>query len=764
MHIHKNILTLLALWSPTQLCLAAEAVSFPRPKEGVECIENQFIIQYDDTTEGNNLKQNMIDNPDKGVALVNEITSRNVHVVNFPTTEATKKWLKDAQGGIKYVEKDCMMYIDTLLDISSTTDHQNRNLAESIPYGILHVNALNVSDAYVGNRKVCIIDSGYDMGHPDLPNNTDSFGEFTGKSYVNGYEWYTDEDSHGTHVAGTIVALEGNNEGVVGVIRNGMTNLHIAKVFDSSGSTTTAIVIEAFENCVENGADVINMSLGGGPFNSIFQDAISNAETRGVLTFASSGNSYGSGLNYPASYEYVMSVASITEDFEHSAFSTYNEEVDICAPGSDVVSTIPGGGYDSYSGTSMACPHAVGVAALVWSHYPSIENFRLRNILQNTAMDLGSTGRDDYFGHGLIDAEAALEGLVIAFTPTVSPRPSETPSVSLLPSTSLAPTIPCLPFLLELLTDGYASETRWAVEDPDGNIVIEGNPTENNFQYVITECLPPVCDYTFYIYDSYGDGLCCEFGVGSYTVYYAGAEITSSFFGSGSVESANFGCVLPTVSPAPSLAPSTSAPIGQCKELKIQLLTDGYAYETSWTVTDPNGNIVVEGDDLEDNFQYRLSYCLPPLCNYTFTIFDSFGDGICCEYGQGSYSVYYNRDEVISGGNFISEESAEFGCIAETECVDSPLNFAIQGGNNGCSDLANNPERFCENSQLKAKSHCPNTCSTCVQYKCEDSRAKFRYGRSNYRCNQIPEDMIETVCEQDEAKKTCRKTCNYCDA
>jgi len=509
------------------------------------------------------------------------------------------------------------------------------------------VNALDVTDDNAGERKVCIIDSGYDMGHPDLPSDRSLF---TGESFVNNYSWDTDENSHGTHVAGTIVALQNNEIGVVGVIRNGQTKMHISKVFPADGGVPTSTIIDGFQSCVDNGSNVINMSLGGGGFTSSFASAIADAEDDGILTFASSGNTYGSGLQYPASYEFVIAVASITENYVRSDFSTYNDEVDICAPGSSVLSTVPGGGYSSYSGTSMACPHAAGVAALVWSHYPSMANEVLRDILEDTARDLGSTvGYDVEYGHGLIDAKAAFDAVTNIFVPTVSPRPSGTPSTS-------APTLPCLDLEIDLLTDRYASETRWEV-------------------------------------------------------------------------------------------------------------------------TDPNGAIVQSDDVTEDSFQYNYIYCLPPKCDYTFTIYDTFGDGICCGYGSGSYSVTYNGAQVISGGDFGSQESGTFGCVTSAPvsspidvCEDSMSNFALSNGDLGCPFVAGNSETYCAISvPINVKSHCPDTCSACAEYGCEDSEAEFTIERAtggtiDIYCNIIPGDKVEIACAEPTIFSTCRKTCSYCDA
>jgi len=541
MYISGNILTFFALWSTTQSCLAAKSSS-----EGVQYIKNQFIIKYENTAAGQNAKQSILDNPDKGIALINEISNRNIQVVSFPTSKTAKNWLAKEGEGVKYFEQDSMVYLDPI----PTTHRQIQNLAETTPYGINHVKALDVPDDFSGNRKVCIVDSGYDITHPDLPSGA---GLITGESFVSG-SWNTDGNSHGTHVAGTVAAIGGNGIGVKGVIRNGQVKLHISRVFPDSGGTSTFNVIAGFNSCVTNGANVINMSLGGGGYTQSFADAIAEAEAAGILTFASSGNSGDGTINYPASYPHVISVASITENYTRSSFSTYNSEVDICAPGSSVLSTIPGAGYSSYSGTSMASPHAAGVAALVWSHYPDFRHDILRNILQTTARDLGTLGRDDFYGHGLIDAKAAYDAVVASFVPTLSPSPTGSPSTT-------PPTEPCKDLVITVLTDNYASETTWTITDPGGTVVEEGDPQSNQFEHIYEFCLPPKCDYTFTIYDNWGDGICCSFGSGSYTVTYDNAEVGSggSFTSS---ESVDFGCVTssPIVSPtdSPTVSPTDS--------------------------------------------------------------------------------------------------------------------------------------------------------------------------------------------------------------
>ncbi|ACA88898.1 S8 family serine peptidase [Shewanella woodyi] len=284
-------------------------------------------------------------------------------------------------------------------------------MAESSPYGIGMVQANLVSDSQTANRKVCITDTGYTRGHSDLPS--------TGVTGDDGYgsnntgNWYSDGNGHGTHVAGTIAAIGGNNQGVVGVNPSGLVGLHIVKVFDDSGSWAYGSdMVAAVNQCVAAGADVISMSLGGGAASSAERQAFANATSQGVLSIAAAGNDGNSTLSYPASYDEVMSVAAVDSSGTKASFSQYNSQVEIAAPGVDVNSTWNNGGYKSISGTSMATPHVAGVAALVWSHFPSCTPAEIRSALNATAEDRGSAGRDTSYGYGIVKAKAAYDYLL----------------------------------------------------------------------------------------------------------------------------------------------------------------------------------------------------------------------------------------------------------------------------------------------------------------------------------------------------------------
>lgn len=225
------------------------------------------------------------------------------------------------------------------------------------------VKALDVDDDLVGNRKVCIIDTGYDISHPDLPSGATVSGNNNGR-----FSWKSDNIGHGSHVAGTIAAIGDNGIGVVGVNRNGKLNLHIEKLFQDNGRPIFgSTIIGLVDKCIAAGSNIISMSLGGPIGMQLEREAFERVlKQDNVLVIAAAGNSGNTRYSYPASYSSVLSVAAVDGDKKLAYFSQRNDEVDIAAPGVLVLSVKSGGGYIEYSGTSMATPHTSGVAALVW--------------------------------------------------------------------------------------------------------------------------------------------------------------------------------------------------------------------------------------------------------------------------------------------------------------------------------------------------------------------------------------------------------------
>ncbi|HET9976269.1 MAG TPA: S8 family serine peptidase [Burkholderiaceae bacterium] len=237
---------------------------------------------------------------------------------------------------VEYVEEDAKRYPFALTTPSTGTPYA---LGQRVPYGIAMVQADQLSDAAAANRMVCIIDSGYDRSHEDLSAGSNVTGEFdTGTGW-----WYTDENSHGTHVAGTIAAVNSAGTGVVGVAPNRNLKLHIVKVFGANGWAYSSTLATAANKCQAAGAHVISMSLGGSVSNRTEQRAFDSLYAAGILPIAAAGNGGNTRTSYPAGYASVVSVAAVDEFKAKASFSQANKDVEIAGPGVGVLSTVPMG-------------------------------------------------------------------------------------------------------------------------------------------------------------------------------------------------------------------------------------------------------------------------------------------------------------------------------------------------------------------------------------------------------------------------------------
>lgn len=223
-------------------------------------------------------------------------------------------------------------------------------MAQSAPWGIGAVQANQVSDASASNTTVCIIDSGYDINNPDLAANNHSGTNDSGTG-----QWSTPGGSHGTHVAGTIAAIN-NSEGVVGVLPNTNINLHIIKVFTESGWAYSSDLASAIQDCKTAGADVVNMSLGGPSSTTSEQNAMESFYNDNILLIAAAGNDGDATHSYPASYDAVVSVAATDENGQHAEFSQYTNQVELSGPGEAILSTVGLGdgrqGFITFNGST----------------------------------------------------------------------------------------------------------------------------------------------------------------------------------------------------------------------------------------------------------------------------------------------------------------------------------------------------------------------------------------------------------------------------
>jgi len=218
-------------------------------------------------------------------------------------------------------------------------------------------------------------------------------------------DYTLDDCPHGTHVAGILAAGGNNGVGLAGVSWG--ASLMPVRVVDGCTGTESQCAA-GIRWAADNGAHICNLSLQYYTGTQALRNAVNYAYGRGVVLIAAAGNDHGATIAFPASFPNVMAVTASNNRDELAGFSNYGNEADISAPGDDIWSTWIGNGYMRQDGTSMATPHVSGVAALMKSYVPDLTNSRIRFLLTSTADDLGPEGWDVEFGHGRVNAYAAL--------------------------------------------------------------------------------------------------------------------------------------------------------------------------------------------------------------------------------------------------------------------------------------------------------------------------------------------------------------------
>ena len=208
---------------------------------------------------------------------------------------------------------------------------------------------------------VAVVDTGCDLGHDDISANL-----IQGYNFIDPGKDPQDDNGHGTHVAGTIAAIN-NGVGMVGLAPK--TKIMPVKVLSRDGSGPNKSVADGVIWAVDNGADIIAMSLGSPNPSNILEKAIQYAKSKQVIIFCAAGNSgIESGIQYPAKYDNTISIGAINENLNICEFSCCGNELDFLAPGENIISCVPGNRYASMTGTSMANPFAVGCASLFLSY------------------------------------------------------------------------------------------------------------------------------------------------------------------------------------------------------------------------------------------------------------------------------------------------------------------------------------------------------------------------------------------------------------
>jgi thermitase len=258
-------------------------------------------------------------------------------------------------------------------------------------------------DRQIGNSSVlvAVIDTGVDWNHPDLAANYAPLGY----DWVNNDTDPMDDHGHGTHCAGIIAASINNSVGIAGLAQ---VRIMAEKALDKNGEGYEDNLAKAIIHAVDQGAKILSNSWGGYEESALLHDAIKYACEKGVLVVAAAGNDARDVKLFPAGYDEVIAVTATNESDYPASFTNFGEWVELAAPGVNIYSTVYDDSYTYMSGTSMACPHVSGVAALVWSQFPNATRDWVRLWLRYTADDWGDPGFDVYYGYGRINAEKAV--------------------------------------------------------------------------------------------------------------------------------------------------------------------------------------------------------------------------------------------------------------------------------------------------------------------------------------------------------------------
>jgi serine protease len=362
--------------------------------------------------------------------IIRTCESGDVHLLSIPESETAEDMVNNffEHEEVEYAELNHIIRVFFVPD--DPYFHYQWNFYNDITGGIQTDQAWSIETGDP-NVIIAVLDTGAAYENYGIYRQAPDLAETL---FVPGYDFINDDDhpnddhGHGTHVTGTIAQSTNNDIGVAGIAYG--CSIMPVKVLDANGAGDYFTVTEGIYYAVDNGAMVINMSLGATSSSNTLENALAYAYQHGVTIVCAAGNDYlnGNPVEYPAAYDsYCIAVGATRFDNQRAPYSSTGSYLDVVAPGGDMLVDQNGDGYPDgivqqtfsvdpnnfayyfFQGTSMAAPHVSGVAALLISHGVQGPD-NIRQAIQTTATDLGPAGWDPKYGWGLINAEAALKG------------------------------------------------------------------------------------------------------------------------------------------------------------------------------------------------------------------------------------------------------------------------------------------------------------------------------------------------------------------
>jgi len=399
----------------------------PYRSKGIRYAPDQVLVKFKPSISEQTIKATIAAYQTKKIKRIPRVDIYQLQIQKDETVEEVL-YAMSQNPDIEYAKPNYIAYIaitpnDTFFQYQYALDNSGQDIGiPGSPTGTpkADIKATTAWGETKGDEEllIAILDTGVDMEHPDLKNKIYS----SGWDFVNEDSDATDDHGHGTHVAGIAAAETNNREGIAGVAWN--CKILPIKVIKEDGEGYYSWIIDGIIWAVDNGADVINLSLGGDIDDSDLEAVIKYAYDNNVVVAAAAGND-GAYVLYPAAYDdYCLAVAATNYNDERVTFlnsvweSNFGPEIDVAAPGDRIIGPVPTWywGPDSIPyaygyGTSVAAPHAAGLAALIKSIKPWLKASEIMDVIRYSADDVNESdypGKDEFIGYGRLNMEKAL--------------------------------------------------------------------------------------------------------------------------------------------------------------------------------------------------------------------------------------------------------------------------------------------------------------------------------------------------------------------